>query len=80
MVRRILRLDKLFIVANSYVGENTRFSVVRCGNVVGSRGIGIPFFKKIRHAGKQPITDERMPRFWITLDQGVQFVINSLER
>jgi len=52
MVRRILRLDKLFIVANSYVGENTRFSVVRCGNVVGSRGIGIPFFKKIRHAGK----------------------------
>jgi UDP-N-acetylglucosamine 4,6-dehydratase/5-epimerase len=76
-----LASDKLFVAANSYVGEKeTRFSVVRYGNVVGSRGSVIPFFKKIRHTGKLPITDERMTRFWITLDQGVQFVLDSLER
>ncbi|MCG3085215.1 UDP-N-acetylglucosamine 4,6-dehydratase (inverting) [Anoxybacillus sp. LAT_35] len=76
-----LASDKLFIAANSYVGEKeTRFSVVRYGNVVGSRGSVVPFFKKIRSTGKLPITDERMTRFWITLDQGVQFVLDSLQR
>jgi len=76
-----LASDKLFVAANSYVGEkDTRFSVVRYGNVVGSRGSVVPFFKKIRHTGKLPITDERMTRFWITLDQGVQFVLDNLER
>jgi UDP-N-acetylglucosamine 4,6-dehydratase len=76
-----LASDKLFVAANSYVGEKeTRFAVVRYGNVVGSRGSVVPFFKKIRHTGKVPITDERMTRFWITLDQGVQFVLDSLQR
>jgi UDP-N-acetylglucosamine 4,6-dehydratase/5-epimerase len=76
-----LASDKLFVAANSYVGDKeTRFSVVRYGNVVGSRGSVVPFFKKIRHTGKLPITDERMTRFWITLDQGVQFVLDSLQR
>lgn len=76
-----LASDKLFVAANSYVGDkNTKFSVVRYGNVVGSRGSVVPFFKKIRHTGVIPITDERMTRFWITLDQGVQFVLDSLER
>jgi UDP-N-acetylglucosamine 4,6-dehydratase/5-epimerase len=76
-----LASDKLFIAANSYVGDKeTRFSVVRYGNVVGSRGSVVPFFKKIRHTGKLPITDKRMTRFWITLDQGVQFVLDSLQR
>lgn len=74
-----LASDKLFVAANSYVGEkDTRFAVVRYGNVVGSRGSVIPFFKKIRNSGTIPITDERMTRFWITLEQGVQFVIDSL--
>ncbi|KHD85831.1 UDP-N-acetylglucosamine 4,6-dehydratase (inverting) [Heyndrickxia ginsengihumi] len=76
-----LASDKLFIAANSYVGEkNTKFSVVRYGNVVGSRGSVVPFFKKIRDTGTLPITDIRMTRFWITLDQGVQFVLDNLER
>ncbi|MEA0554059.1 UDP-N-acetylglucosamine 4,6-dehydratase (inverting) [Lysinibacillus irui] len=76
-----LASDKLFVAANSYVGDKkTRFAVVRYGNVVGSRGSVVPFFKKIRKAGTVPITDERMTRFWITLDQGVQFVLDSLER
>lgn len=76
-----LASDKLFVTANSYVGErDTRFSVVRYGNVVGSRGSVVPFFKKIRETGMVPITDDRMTRFWITLDQGVQFVLDSLER
>lgn len=76
-----LASDKLFVAANAYVGEKkTRFSVVRYGNVVGSRGSVVPFFKKIKHTGKLPITDERMTRFWITLDQGVQFVLDNLER
>lgn len=76
-----LASDKLFVAANAYVGEKkTRFSVVRYGNVVGSRGSVVPFFKKIKHTGKLPITDERMTRFWITLDQGVQFVLENLER
>lgn len=73
--------DKLFVAGNSYAGGNdTRFSVVRYGNVVGSRGSVIPFFLERRHQGVLPITDERMTRFWITLDQGVQFVLDSLER
>jgi UDP-N-acetylglucosamine 4,6-dehydratase len=73
--------DKLFISANSYAGgEKTRFAVVRYGNVVGSRGSVIPFFKKMRATGTLPITDPRMTRFWITLEQGVQFVFDSLDR
>lgn len=76
-----LASDKLFVAANSYVGEkHTKFSVVRYGNVVGSRGSVVPFFKKIQSTGKVPITDPRMTRFWITLDQGVQFVLDNLER
>ncbi|MED4882743.1 UDP-N-acetylglucosamine 4,6-dehydratase (inverting) [Bacillus smithii] len=76
-----LASDKLFVAANSYVGDkDTRFAVVRYGNVVGSRGSVIPFFKKMAKTGKLPVTDERMTRFWITLDQGVQFVIESLSR
>jgi UDP-N-acetylglucosamine 4,6-dehydratase/5-epimerase len=76
-----LASDKLFVAANSYVGDKeTRFAVVRYGNVVGSRGSVVPFFKKMASTGKLPITDERMTRFWITLNQGVQFVIDALGR
>ena len=76
-----LASDKLFVAGNSYVGiKETRFSVVRYGNVVGSQGSVVPFFKKIRHTGVLPITDKRMTRFWITLDQGVQFVIDNIKR
>lgn len=76
-----LASDKLFVAANSYTGTKaTKFAVVRYGNVVGSRGSVIPFFLKIRETGRIPITDDRMTRFWITIDQGVQFVIDSLER
>jgi UDP-N-acetylglucosamine 4,6-dehydratase/5-epimerase len=73
--------DKLFAAANSYSGvHKTRFAVVRYGNVVGSRGSVIPFFLKMKDTGVLPITDMRMTRFWITLDQGVEFVLKSLER
>ncbi|MEW5919766.1 MAG: UDP-N-acetylglucosamine 4,6-dehydratase (inverting) [Bacillota bacterium] len=73
--------DKLFVAANSYVGEKeTRFSVVRYGNVVGSRGSVLPFFQKSRRNGSLPVTDQRMTRFWITLEQGVQFVLDCLSR
>jgi UDP-N-acetylglucosamine 4,6-dehydratase len=73
--------DKLFVAGNSYAGKHqTRFSVVRYGNVVGSRGSVIPFFLKKRTEGVIPITDPRMTRFWITLDQGVTFVLSALER
>jgi UDP-N-acetylglucosamine 4,6-dehydratase len=73
--------DKLFTAANSYSGQHkTRFAVVRYGNVVGSRGSVIPFFLKMKSTGVLPITDPRMTRFWITLDQGVDFVLASLER
>lgn len=73
--------DKLFIAANSYSGRReTRFAVVRYGNVVGSRGSVVPLFLQQRATGRLPITDPRMTRFWITLEQGVQFVIKSLER
>ena len=68
--------DKLFVAANAYAGANaTRFAVVRYGNVVGSRGSVVPFFERLAPTGVLPITDERMTRFWITLDQGVDFVI-----
>ncbi|WP_417454773.1 UDP-N-acetylglucosamine 4,6-dehydratase (inverting) [Kiloniella sp.] len=73
--------DKLFVAANhlSDIG-GTRFSVVRYGNVIGSRGSVIPFFKEKAKEGVLPITDPRMTRFWITLDSGVKFVIDSAER
>lgn len=71
--------DKLFVSGNNYSGERpTRFSVVRYGNVVGSRGSVIPFFLKKRKEGVLPITDERMTRFWITLEQGAALVLNAL--
>lgn len=75
-----LASDKIFIAANNMSGKsNTRFSVVRYGNVVGSRGSVIPFFRKLVAEGADhlPITDERMTRFWITLQQGVNFVVTS---
>jgi len=73
--------EKLFIQANSYVGEkNTRFSCVRYGNVIGSRGSVIPLFLKQREKGILTLTDERMTRFWITLKQGVQFVADCIEK
>ncbi len=74
--------DKLFTAANSYGGEyGTRFSVVRYGNVAGSRGSVIPFFQNIiENGGRElPITDYRMTRFWISLEQGVELVIKALE-
>jgi UDP-N-acetylglucosamine 4,6-dehydratase len=72
--------DKLFIAGNAYVGrEQTTFGVVRYGNVVGSRGSVIPFFLKQKENGILPITDPRMTRFWITLEQGVEFVLWCLE-
>jgi UDP-N-acetylglucosamine 4,6-dehydratase len=73
--------DKLFIAGNSYVGQDRgMFSVVRYGNVVGSRGSVIPFFLKQKEKGILPITDSRMTRFWITVEQGVDFVLNCLEQ
>lgn len=74
--------DKLFVAANNLAGKHrTRFTVVRYGNVAGSRGSVIPFFKKLVADGASalPITDERMTRFTITLDQGVAFVLRALE-
>src|SRR4051812_15905696 len=73
--------DKLFVAANSYSGDHgTRFSTVRYGNVVGSRGSVVPFFLKFKSSGGViPITDPRMTRFWITLPQGVEFVLDCLE-
>ncbi|NCC54995.1 MAG: UDP-N-acetylglucosamine 4,6-dehydratase (inverting) [Erysipelotrichia bacterium] len=74
--------DKLFTAANSYSGaDGTRFAVVRYGNVAGSRGSVIPFFQNIiDNGGKDlPITDYRMTRFWISLEQGVELVIKALE-
>lgn len=73
--------DKLFVAGNNYVGErDTRFSVVRYGNVMGSRGSVVPLYMKLRETGSLPVTDPRMTRFWLTLDKGVDFVIQSLER
>lgn len=72
--------DKLFVAANALSGAGgTRFATVRYGNVVGSRGSVIPFFQEHRKHGWLPITDERMTRFWITLDQGVRFVASCLD-
>jgi UDP-N-acetylglucosamine 4,6-dehydratase len=73
--------EKLFIQGNAYSGDvATQFSCVRYGNVVGSRGSVIPLFEKQRTNGKVTVTDPRMTRFWITLDQGVRFVIGCIER
>jgi len=77
-----LASDKIFVAANNLAGaDGTRFSVVRYGNVFGSRGSVVPFFKKLVADGAEslPITDERMTRFWITLTQGVNFVLSSME-
>lgn len=76
-----LTADKLFISSNHYAeAGGTRFSVVRYGNVIGSRGSVIPFFRKLADEGKPlPITDFRMTRFWITLPQAAQFVIDSFD-
>lgn len=78
-----LASDKLFVAANNMVGhEKTRFAVVRYGNVVGSRGSVVPFFRKLiaEGASSLPITDARMTRFWITLQEGVDFVIRNFVR
>jgi UDP-N-acetylglucosamine 4,6-dehydratase len=75
--------DKLFVAANNIKGrKKTIFSVVRYGNVVGSRGSVVPFFQKLINDGSTelPITDERMTRFWITLKDGVEFVLKNFER
>ncbi len=75
-----LASDKLFIAGNAYVGSNnTRFGVVRYGNVMGSRGSVIPFFLSLQGQGKLPITDQRMTRFMITLEQGVELVWHAFE-
>ena len=72
--------EKLFVQGNAYAGgTQTRFSCVRYGNVVGSRGSVVPLFKEQRKTGRITITDDRMTRFWLTLEQGVQFVIDSIE-
>lgn len=78
-----LASDKLFVAANNMAGNHrTRFAVVRYGNVVGSRGSVLPFFQKLiaEGAASLPITDPRMTRFWITLDQGVDFVLKNFQR
>jgi len=78
-----LASDKLFVAANNIAGSRqTRFAVVRYGNVVGSRGSVVPFFKKLINEGATslPITDPRMTRFWITLQQGVDFVLKNFQR
>jgi UDP-N-acetylglucosamine 4,6-dehydratase len=75
--------DKLFVAANNMVGAaRTRFAVVRYGNVVGSRGSVVPFFERLIREGSDhlPITDPRMTRFWITLQQGVDFVLDNFQR
>jgi len=73
--------DKLFIAGNHYAATHpTRFAVVRYGNVMGSRGSVVPFFRRLNAEGKSlPITDKRMTRFWITLDAAVQFVVDSFD-
>ncbi|MGE0552376.1 MAG: UDP-N-acetylglucosamine 4,6-dehydratase (inverting) [Gemmatimonadales bacterium] len=73
--------DKLFVAANAYAaGRGPMMSVVRYGNVVGSRGSVVPFFLNARRNGVLPITDPRMTRFWITLEQGVDFVLECLRK
>jgi UDP-N-acetylglucosamine 4,6-dehydratase len=72
--------EKIFVSANSYTGwHETRMSCTRYGNVVGSRGSVIPLFKEQAKKGKVTVTDKRMTRFWITLEQGVRFVIRCIE-
>ena len=79
-----LTSDKIFVSANNIVGDThpSRFSVVRYGNVAGSRGSVVPIFKKLIEQGSKelPITDDKMTRFWITLSQAVEFVLKSFER
>lgn len=73
--------EKLFVQANSYSGANgARFACVRYGNVVGSRGSVVPLFERQRLDGKVTVTDQRMTRFWITLEQGVDFVLSCIEQ
>ena len=76
-----LASDKIFVAANNMSAEQAGFAVVRYGNVIGSRGSVVPFFKKLIANGAThlPITDPRMTRFWITIEQGVEFVLSSLE-
>lgn len=77
-----LAADKIFVAANALAGESeTRFAVVRYGNVIGSRGSVVPLFLRLREEGAKvlPITDARMTRFWITLQRGVDFVLSSLK-
>lgn len=72
--------EKLFVSARAYAGaQDTHFSVVRYGNVIGSRGSVLPFFLECKATGVLPITDPRMSRFWITLDQGTEFVLRCLD-
>lgn len=78
-----LMSDKFFVAANNIAGDHqTIFAVVRYGNVVGSRGSVLPYFKKLLADGatELPITDKRMTRFWLTLDQGVDFVLKNFDR
>ncbi|MFC2028973.1 UDP-N-acetylglucosamine 4,6-dehydratase (inverting), partial [Chloroflexota bacterium] len=76
-----LAAEKLVIQSNAYAaGASTRYSCVRYGNVVGSRGSVVPVFIKQRQSGKVTITDERMTRFWLSLEQGVRFVIKCIEQ
>jgi UDP-N-acetylglucosamine 4,6-dehydratase len=73
--------DKLFVAGNNYAGHaSTRFAVVRYGNVMGSRGSVLPVFQQLAASGKIPITDDRMTRFWITLPQAIQFVVDAFDR
>lgn len=73
--------EKIFVQANSYSGEGgTKFACSRYGNVVGSRGSVIPVFLEQRRSGTITVTDARMTRFWLTLEQGVEFVLRSIER
>lgn len=75
-----LASDKLFVAGNAYAGtHNTRFAVVRYGNVMGSRGSVIPFFMSLAHTNKLPITDTRMTRFMISLEQGVELVWHAFD-
>lgn len=75
-----LASDKLFVAGNAYSGEHgSRFAVVRYGNVMGSRGSVIPFFLSVRHTGVLPITDSRMTRFMISLEQGVELVWHAFD-
>jgi UDP-N-acetylglucosamine 4,6-dehydratase len=77
-----LASDKLFVAANNMSGGRTKFSVVRYGNVIGSRGSVVPLFDKLINKGVKslPITHEEMTRFWITLQEGVDFVLKNIER